>query len=224
MAEMVEAGVLEGEKPEDNILIPQGHGVEAHLALAHNHDHDAAANRIGNVVPHKLHMPATLDASASDPNVGLSGNALEPADPDAGDAADLTDPTESGSHRHHTAGIVQPGHHVKPVNDVTMTDEQEMNEGLIKSDIADSTDNILSSSEEDQHRLRSTDSKSVSTPGIFGHHAAAQTKSVGFSTALSQLFSFGIPFAGIFAVAAVVLWKRLGDLQPLTSHDSQSGV
>ena len=188
MADMVEAGVTEVQQPE--VLIPQGHGVEAHLAHAQL-THDGSTHSTGNVISHKLHIPLSFDDPASsDPAV--SATSLDSAN----DSHDLTD---SEVHQHHKAGLKQPN--------------------LLGS--ADDLGTI-----EDKHIVGSKQSEHVSGAhtGIFGHRDTAQPKTIGFDTAVSQLFSFGIPFAMIFAVAAVMLWKRLGDLQPLTAHEPPSGL
>ncbi|DBA66998.1 TPA: hypothetical protein ACH3X2_002106 [Trebouxia sp. C0005] len=206
MADMVEAGVMEADQSAE--LIPGGHGVEAHLAYAHQVSKDApqplksneAHNSVGIVASHKLHMPTTLDPLSGDPALTLPGHVL---------------------HQNHqvTSGTVASDQdHAGSVDDLALKHEQTVHKGLIQSDIpaSDASDMII---KEEQRKLRSQ--IPVSPGGIVGHHAAAQPQSAGFGTAVSQLSSFGMPFAGLFAVAAVVLWKRLGDLQPLTAHGSQ---
>lgn len=209
MADMVEAGVMEADQSAE--LIPGGHGVEAHLAHAHQVGKDTAQplksteahNSVGNVVSHKLHMPTTLDPVSGDPAVTLPGHVLHQNHEAASDTV-ASDEDRAGS-----------------VDDLAMKHEQAVHTGLIHSDIPESDARDMINKEE-QRKLRSQ--VPVSSGGITGHHAAAQPQSAGFGTAVSQLSSFGMPFAGLFAVAAVVLWKRLGDLQPLTAHGSQFSV
>ena len=209
MADMVEAGVMEADQSAE--LIPGGHGVEAHLAHAHQVSKDAAQplksneahKSIGNVASHKLHMPTTLDPLAGDPALTLPGHVLHQNHQAASDTA-ASDPDHVGS-----------------VDDRATKHEQAVHKQLIQSDFPDSDarDMVI---KEEQRKLRSQ--VPISSGGIVGHHAAAQPQSAGFGTAVSQLSSFGMPFAGLFAVAAIVLWKRLGDLQPLTAHGSQFAV
>ena len=165
MADMVEAGVNEGEVTD--ALIPQGHGVEAHLAQAQM-THDGSTHLLPNQPSHHLHPAvnhnshsAAKELSDDDANmVGLSSNA---------------------------------------------DDEEHHRQLAASSGVAHA------SIESSKSPLR------TSTNGIFGHQHAAQNQNVGFAATLSQLFSFGLPFAGIFAVAAVLLWKRLGDM---SSHQA----
>ena len=209
MPDMVEAGVMEADQSAE--LIPGGHGVEAHLAHAHQVTKDAAQplksneahTSVGNVVSHKLHMPTTLDPLAGDPALTLPGHVLHQNHQAASDSV-ASDQDRAGS-----------------VDDLAMKREQAVHKEVIQSDIpeSDARDMVI---KEEQRKLRSQ--VPISSGGIVGHHAAAQPQSAGFGTAVSQLSSFGMPFAGLFAVAAVVLWKRLGDLQPLTAHGSQFAV
>ncbi len=200
MADMVEAGVMEADQSAE--LIPGGHGVEAHLAHAHQVGNEAH-NSIGNVVSHKLHMPTTLDPSSGDPALTLPGHILHQKHEAASDTV-ASDEDRTGS-----------------VDDLAVKHEQAVHTGLIQSDIPESDAREVVNKEE-QRKLRSQ--VPISSGGIVGYHAATQPQSAGFGTAVSQLSSFGMPFAGLFAVAAVVLWKRLGDLQPLTAHGSQFAV
>jgi hypothetical protein len=209
MADMVEAGVTEVDQSAE--LIPGGHGVEAHLAHAHQVSKDAAQpvksneahKSIGNVASHKLHMPITLDPLSADPALTLPGHVIHQTHQVASDT------------------VTSDEEHAGSADDLALKNEQALHKGLIQSDVPD-LDVRDRVTKEEQLKLRSQ--VPVSSGGIVGHHAAAQPQSAGFGTAVSQLSSFGMPFAGLFAIAAVVLWKRLGDLQPLTAHGSQFAV
>lgn len=206
MADMVEAGVMEADQSAE--LIPGGHGVEAHLAHAHQVSKDAAQplnsneahKSVGNAASHKLHMPTTLDPLSGDPARTLPGQVLHQ------------------NHQVTSDTVASDQDHAGSVDDLATNHEQAVHKELIQSHIPESNarDMVI---KEEQRKLRSQ--VPISSGGIVGHHAAAQPQSTGFGTAVSQLSSFGMPFAGLFAVAAVVLWKRLGDLQPLTAHQSQ---
>lgn len=229
MAGMVEEGVREGDPAA--VIIPKGHGVEAQLAHAHHLsagtaqqlNNAEAHGSMGHGASHQGHLPANADPTAADAAANLPGHIMHPTQSLAGG---VSDDTGSGVHQHDVAGVQQTGqaaqHPVAFADDAAITDKQGAQEGLMQSNLLDPADNTDTSSGEEQRKLKSKVSESTgSTAGIVGRHAVAQHQTVDSGAALSQLFSFGIPFAGIFAVAAVMLWRQLGDLRPLTS---QSGV
>ncbi|KAL0044814.1 hypothetical protein WJX82_010409 [Trebouxia sp. C0006] len=133
MADMVEAGVMEADQSAE--LIPGGHGVEAHLAHAHQVGNEAH-NSIGNVVSHKLHMPTTLDPSSGDPALTLPGHILHQKHEAASDTV-ASDEDRTGS-----------------VDDLAVKHEQAVHTGLIQSDIPESDAREVVNKEE-QRKLRS---------------------------------------------------------------------
>ena len=204
----------EGDAREAAPVIPRGHGVEAQLAAAHQHN-DAEADV--NAVQHGHHHAAAAAADNVLPNVDhikgrLTNTSLylhqSPGQPGAA--------FDDVLHRH-DAQEVQIGQalhdHVEPGDGDKITDEM----GLVSPAIVDTAVDI--GFEGDIQTMKRAPSASS---GIFGHNAAAQPPSFAFGAAMSQLFLFGIPFAALFAAAAVALWKRLGDVQPHTSQRASS--
>ena len=212
MTDMVEAGITE-EVHTDTQAIPQGHGVEARLALAER-VRQGFSNSIGNVMSHKLTFTPAGDvestASGDLPLVDEAQPLVEPAGAEMAEheharqhAIDVL--TEAAVHQSHTHGSLQPGH----VQQENLPAAEHLatgaNEGVINPELPIVGD--VPPAEE-----------SAAHEGVFGHHNAAQLQEVTYGGALTQLVSFGLPCAFVLAAAAFVLWRRLGASRSSTAR------
>ena len=236
MAEMVGAGVMEGLQPDTR------HGVEAQLALEgttsipnvvdhrldltqehphtdsdiHTHPHvvhDQAQKDAAQLVP--LIKPTTLDP--------VEANVLHHDDVHhdvEGAGALLVDPLVHEGHQAHTA---QPGHTIhgnRPGSADPMFGVQPgADTGVVEPTLPDSV-NMPSGLNAEKHNdvhLRNQQELAAGHDGVFGNHGAVLPQTAGYGGVLSQLLSFGVPVACVFAAVAFVLWKRIGPSRPLTS-------
>ena len=186
MEDMVEAGVNEGKVVEE--LIPQGHGVEAHLAQAQM-THDGSTEDMPNVSAHKLSAAPKSVAKSTDVH-GATTHGVAALD-----------------HNHGAVKQQLPASAASDATDNAVSLHDEVLKGHMPS-TSDESDVSYGTIESPRQQARTVKN------GVFGHQSAVSAKNGGAS---AQLFSFGLPFAGIFAVAAVLLWKRLGDV---SSHQS----
>lgn len=221
MADMVDSGITEGVLP-DTQAIPQGHGVEARLALA---DRVRKGFGIPTVIANQLHLTPANAALAAHPAVLDETDLLiEPAANDLVESDVHHHPVQEVvgrvEHHHHHTQVQEPGQVLQDNLPSSVASADGMNEGLLSPDIPD-----LAHVDAEDHPgnnavpLRDGSQSFADVhDGLFGQHSAAQPHAQSvYGGALSQLFAFGVPFAFIFAAASLVLWRRLGDPRLSTS-------
>ena len=218
MLDMVEAGIKEEGRPDSQAL-SQSHGVEARLALA-DRVRQGFDSTIGNVLTHKLRFTPAADAEAAGAhNHALVDEAqplIEPAGLDPVGSQVLHDRSveavaDSAAHVGHAVDVNQPGQvHQHDVADLGGL-SAGVNEGVVLPDTPDLGDASLAGQAVNSAASSGPKSLYAAHDGVFGHHNTAQLQAISYGGALSQLFSFGIPAALVFAAAAFLLWRRLGE-------------
>lgn len=197
--------------------------------------------------PHLMHDPAQVDATQPLPLIepvtvnhasavvlhhdehpddahhaveGLGDAVLDPVGHDVHHAH--TGDAEQGLH-HDSPGSADPAVGVQPgANAGAVGVQPGANAGAVGAALPVS-DDMASGLHAEKHgihddvHLRDEQEAAAARNGIFGKHSEVLPQSAGYGGVLSQLLSFGVPVACVFAAVAFVLWKRLGPLRPSTS-------
>lgn len=247
MADMVGSGVVEGLQPDTRHGVEAQLALEDQASMPNvvphklNPNHEQLpADAAMHTEPHVVDAnPAPVDATQPLPAIEPITVDPVPADvlhPDEHHAEHhdpqhaveglkdpLVDPVVHEVHHAHTGEAEQVVHQSLPGSaDPAIGVQPGAHAGAVGATlpVSDGMASGLSAEEHVTHGdVHLRDQQQVADPhdNIFGRQSSVLPQTAGYGGVLSQLLSFGVPVACVFAAVAFVLWKRMGPLRPSTS-------